>query len=767
MSGSKFKRDRPTIGVLAGWSTIEGSTPDHYRLSIIQGIQYAARSRNCHLLLSWGIRRVTDVSQIFPAWPVVSPESDFVPVGPWNTDGLIVFTPLASDIRSLYLQQLIAKKHPIIFIATGEQGPTISVNNQVGIHQAVEHLVRHGHRRIAFIAGSPTDKGDSESRLTAYHAAVSKYKLEVDPRLVVWGRHDYREGYKAVWTLITSGVKFTAVLASNDNSATGAMQAIRDANLRIPSDVAVMGFDDQPSALAQVPPLSSMRVPLTLIGEQALIMMADHLTKQVPLESIEISTRIMMRQSCGCIPAVVSSALNGPPKLDALSLTPITQNQKRASLREKQQQVVNEMLNVLPSTMRFPGEEEFLNACTTLVEAFCKSLDEMNPDYFQTAFIDSINEMERLDRSIDPWQDMISVLRREMLLLPLEWHRAEICRLAEDLLHQARAAVGESAERQDQRHHYQRLVKSLALNALTAHLSAALSEQQMVKILNEHLEETGIRHAKVLFFAADRTDPVAWSVALNMDARLPPLRFPSRQFPPPELYEPDELLSLILLPLVFQGETLGYAAFDASQHNLGACGVIAMQLAATIKVARLHAQVVELSLTDVLTGLHNRRSFEIFLKSEVSRSKRFFRALAIVLVDVDNFKEYNDTYGHPAGDHALQQVAKCLSIGRRSADIVARIGGDEFVMILSETELNGALEVSKRIRAMTAMLSDLKRPITLSIGLTASMSLDTDAESLIRQADLALYESKRNGRNRISLFTNDQVVDESQYPPRV
>jgi hypothetical protein len=178
VSNSKLKRDRPTIGVLAGWSTIEGSTPDHYRLSIIQGIQSAARSRRCHLLLSWGIRRVTDVSQIYPAWPVVAPESDFVPVGPWNTDGLIVFTPLASESRSLYVQQLIAKGHPIIFIATGEQGPTISVNNQVGIHQAVEHLVGHGHHRIAFIAGSPTDKGDSESRLNAYHAAVSKYKLE-------------------------------------------------------------------------------------------------------------------------------------------------------------------------------------------------------------------------------------------------------------------------------------------------------------------------------------------------------------------------------------------------------------------------------------------------------------------------------------------------------------------------------------------------------------------------------------------------------------
>ena len=166
-----FKHNRPTIGVLAGQSTLEGTIPDYYRVLVISGIQSAARSRECHLLISWGVGDVTVNHQLY-SWPVVSPESDFVPVGPWNTDGLIVFTPLANESQSLYLQQLMAEGFPVLFIATGENGPEISVNNTIGVDQAMAHLAEHGHRRIVFLAGRPTDKGDSKTRLDAYLSAL-------------------------------------------------------------------------------------------------------------------------------------------------------------------------------------------------------------------------------------------------------------------------------------------------------------------------------------------------------------------------------------------------------------------------------------------------------------------------------------------------------------------------------------------------------------------------------------------------------------------
>src|SRR5919109_1948746 len=124
-----FKRNRPTIGILPGWSGLAGIIPDRYLASVLAGIQSAAQIRECHLLLAWGLGRVSDSSGTFPAWPVTSPDSDFVPVGPWNTDGLIVFAPLLNESRSRYLQQGISEGHPVLFIGTGENGPSVQADN--------------------------------------------------------------------------------------------------------------------------------------------------------------------------------------------------------------------------------------------------------------------------------------------------------------------------------------------------------------------------------------------------------------------------------------------------------------------------------------------------------------------------------------------------------------------------------------------------------------------------------------------------------------
>ena len=236
-------------------------------------------------------------------------------------------------------------------------------------------------------------------------------------------------------------------------------------------------------------------------------------------------------------------------------------------------------------------------------------------------------------------------------------------------------------------------------------------------------------------------------------------RFVTREFPPPTLYPQDELLDLALVPLVFQDEPLGYVTFDAG--NLGPCAIIARQLAATFKASDLHAQVVELSLTDALTGIYNRRYFDLFLRNEVERSRRFSRNLSIIMIDIDHFKKYNDTYGHPAGDKALQFVVMCLQKGHRRADVLTRVGGEEFAIILPETGIVGAREVAQRIRAAMTVSLDLKQPLTLSMGLSALHGGDIEAEVLIQRADQALYKAKRTGRNRICSFEEDSSVNET------
>ena len=747
---ASYKRSLPTIGILPGWAVMEGKLPDRYLAAVLHSIQASARQQRCHLLLAWGLGRITSVTGLHPAWPVASPDADFVPVGPWNTDGLIVFAPLRHEGHSRYLQALTDSGFPVLFIATGERDPMISADNAGGIHQAMDHLVWHGHRHIAYIAGDPTDQGDSAARLDAYYAAVRRHGLSTDPRLVVAGWHNFSGGYDAARLIACSGVKFSALLGSDDSSTIGGMQALREAGLQIPRDVAVIGFDDQPDAVAQVPPLTSVHVSLRQMGQQALTLMLDHLAGRRPLQSIQIATRLTQRQSCGCIPAVVASA--GMYGTTSAKAPP-------ANASSARRQIVSQIM----TAMQGPGvplppalAAATRRQCARLVRAFHAALQAGDSAGFQSALMATLQQLELAGVDLTTWQEMISTLRREMRRLSAPWRQARTRRLAEDMLHQARAAVSESAQRQDVRHQFQREVAAHALSELTAQLGATLNQPQLAQVLETRLADVGMRHARVALFEPEGNDPFGGSLLLNPNPESEGQRFSSRDFPPANLYPPDELLNLALVPLVFQEEPLGYVAFDAA--NLEPVAMIARQLAATFKTARLHAQVLEFSLTDPLTGVYNRRYFDLFLANEVDRSRRFGRGLAIIMMDVDDLKLYNDSYGHPAGDQALQFAAQCLEKQRRRADVVARIGGDEFALILPETEAEGAQIVANRITAAITAGGGLEHPLTVSMGISILHGANVEAGALVQRADRALYEAKRGGKSRIKVFESELLA---------
>jgi diguanylate cyclase (GGDEF)-like protein len=171
-------------------------------------------------------------------------------------------------------------------------------------------------------------------------------------------------------------------------------------------------------------------------------------------------------------------------------------------------------------------------------------------------------------------------------------------------------------------------------------------------------------------------------------------------------------------------------------------------------------QMVELTLqstTDVLTGLPNRRKFDERLALAMANQQRHGRPCALVLIDVDFFKRYNDSYGHPAGDLALQMVARCLqAVARRPGDLAARLGGEEFALLLEETEPAGALArasaacAAVQAQALPHQASAAATVLTISCGL-ASMRSGESAELLYSRADQALYRAKEAGRNRVAV----------------
>jgi diguanylate cyclase (GGDEF)-like protein len=180
---------------------------------------------------------------------------------------------------------------------------------------------------------------------------------------------------------------------------------------------------------------------------------------------------------------------------------------------------------------------------------------------------------------------------------------------------------------------------------------------------------------------------------------------------------------------------------------------LAGQAARSVENVELHETVARESVTDDLTGLANRRAFDEALASEVERTKRFGSDLGLVLIDLDNFKSVNDTYGHPQGDLVLREVARVLRGSSREIDHPARYGGEELAVVLPGTDLEGAFNRAERIREEIGRLRIPRLDgagtlsITASCGVAATRAHAADGRGLVQAADNALYEAKHSGKN--------------------
>ncbi len=312
-----------TIGVLPGYPVFEGNTISEYLHTVLQGVIAGAKARGCNLLIGCGLDTPTTRGRYTPAWPVSSPDTMFVPVGPWNTDGLIIIPPLVSAERSQFVQALWAEGCPVVFAGPGEPGPAVVTDNQGAVFQAVEHLWQHGHRQIAFIAGLENVSGDSLARLNAYDEAMRSLGVEAQPHWVAYGLHTIEGGKAAMRKLLHSPEPITGVVTSNLRSALGVIQALQDARRAIPEEVAVIGIDDHLAAEAQDPPLTVVHLNTFDLGYRAVELLLDFLRgrRYTPLE-ISVPAHLVRRRSCGC-------------KLDESALTEVVVERSRRQMASR------------------------------------------------------------------------------------------------------------------------------------------------------------------------------------------------------------------------------------------------------------------------------------------------------------------------------------------------------------------------------------------------------------------------------------------------
>lgn len=216
--------------------------------------------------------------------------------------------------------------------------------------------------------------------------------------------------------------------------------------------------------------------------------------------------------------------------------------------------------------------------------------------------------------------------------------------------------------------------------------------------------------------------------------------------------------AMITVPLKIGGDVIGViAAWRSSGITPYAAQdleTLAPYAALQLRDAHELGAIRTLAERDALTGLSNRHAFDIFFLAEAARYDRYARPFALIIFDIDHFKSINDRYGHEAGDFILQKVGEAIRGSLRNVDFAARLGGEEFVVVLPETGLAKGIEIAERVRTRTQELTPDWRgehiDVRVSAGVSAIPECVPNADALLRSADTALYASKRQGRNRIT-----------------
>jgi diguanylate cyclase (GGDEF)-like protein len=255
----------------------------------------------------------------------------------------------------------------------------------------------------------------------------------------------------------------------------------------------------------------------------------------------------------------------------------------------------------------------------------------------------------------------------------------------------------------------------------------------------------------VLGYVAESGTPIWNEIGHSLKSSLPPYAWPDES-------------AVLAVPLTVGRRLVGAIeilktapkrGFRASDLNL--LDMFAQQAAIAIENAQLFASAKRLAQTDSLTGLYNRRHFFELAQREFQRARRYDRPLSALMLDIDHFKRVNDNFGHAIGDQVLIEVAEICNRELRQIDLIGRFGGEEFAILLIETNLQAAQRVAERLRetiekAIRPSNENLSILITTSVGVAYLNEDCPNLDTLLDQADKALYVAKQSGRNKVALM---------------
>jgi len=664
---------------------------------------------------------------------------DFSARAAWSqADGVVSIT---AAVGAAYLHRLREAGKPVVLLSSPPMAdflaPVAQPDNSGGTIAAVDHLIAHGHTRIGFVGNLAQQ--DIRDRFAAYRIALEAHGLVVEPALMFAAPENAETGGAvAARAVLDSPHRPTALMVATDRNAIGLMRTLASAGLVIPRDLAIVAFDNIAAGTFSSPTLSSVDQRFDEVGALAgrLILAKMRGDAVADITVTSASAALMVRESCGC-------------DIDAQN----SENSRDHSSPGASTELLREGLQALLERELRTGDDV---------------LDSRSHEAVVAVALDAVRVVEQGDNVTSAQIQALTTSLRRLTSRP------DTLRRFTDAMADYRRRAGASTAGTTEGPSPASARVSAALWKVQA--GAFLHESEITDraIAEQYVVDTGLldtggsdpRDLRWLTGTRVKAGALALWEDSPVDGRLqivgtygPAVIQPSlvgtaltsEHFPPEALIASAELAGrevCVVLPVRTRDRDWGLLALVAESDRTTARETYqhwAALLCGSLESQRLQEAVRQSALFDALTGLPNRLLFVQQLEHAIALWRRTRTPFAVLFLDLDGFKSINDSLGHQMGDRVLKAVGADIMHELRSVDKAARFGGDEFVILLSDTEPGGALVVAHRVQAMLATVHNLdghEIVMRASIGIATSGLEYTSAEDVLRDADTAMYGAK-------------------------
>jgi len=782
---------RVTLGLLIDWI----ATP--YHMSILQGVLDSVRRNNVNIIsfvagrleatLEW--EKCRNVLFDFPSRNKI--------------DALLILAPTIANIVGMDQFSNFVKRYkefPIVTI--GEKVlsyPCILIDNKIGMRNLVSHLIeKHGYERLAFVTG-PEKNREAKERFEAYKEVLEEFKIPLDKKLIVQGNFHTTSGRKAVIILMDERkVKFDAIVSSNDTMAVGIIEELQKRRIRVPEDIPVVGFDD--IECSQYLRLTTVRQPLYQYGEIAVEILLKKIRGEEVPSSTYIQTNLVIRNSCGCFSHTQEMSVLAYKSLSSFGefFTYIVMRSRESII-----------LEVMEKKRKTLDEKLLLGWTSQILDALVEEVSGKVP----YSFIYTIDKIlfSNLFTEIDLYfvEDILHTIQKHLFSFPMD---EELKKYLETIFAQAEDQIYNTARRREA---FQKTFFMFTLediNDVGERLITSLDINDELKVIYRELPGMGIKNCFLSIYE-NPEKPLLLSrlilafregKLLYMDKNG--IKFNTIDLVPQKMLNEKKQYCLIVNSL-FQGyeqigfvifsvdSTIDFRSFEFLRHKISVALKGSMLIEEIRKQAenlkkevkartaeltatnlklkkeiegkkkiekrlkkvleelrktneRLHRQTIQ----DEMTGLYNRRGFILLSEQHYKYAKRAKKNFLLIFCDMDELKKINDQFGHKEGDFALKKTASLLKHSFRDVDIIGRLGGDEFTVLVMDGNINEKDFYKSRISEQFERFNArFKKPYKLSISIGFAFfdgQNPKTMDALFSDADKELYIEKADKHNR-------------------